>query len=115
RLDVATATSSRSGVSAERRCDSPPDPAALCRDAATEAPRLIVLVRNLAQLDTALRQGVETLYCDFEDPKKYREAVERVRAIRCADSPAGNHSPEIFVAPPRIFKTGEEWTLRQVR
>ncbi len=38
-------------------------------------PTLIVLVRNLAQLDAALACGVTTVYCEFEDPKKYREAV----------------------------------------
>jgi putative protease len=71
------------------------------------APRLIILVRNLAQLETALKAGVETIYCDFENPKKYRDAVAAARA---------NATPiEIFVAPPRIFKTGEEWTLQQVR
>ena len=71
---------------------------------------LTVLVRNLAQLEAARRCGVERLYCDFADPKQYREAVERGRQ-------AGNENerPEIFVAPPRIFKPGEEWILRQVR
>jgi len=30
--------------------------------------------------------------------------------------PATRHSsPSLWVAPPRIFKTGEEWTLKQVR
>jgi putative protease len=35
---------------------------------------LIVLVRNLPQLEAALKCGVTTVYCEFEDPKKYREA-----------------------------------------
>jgi len=35
--------------------------------------QLIVLVRNLPQLETALRCDVTTIYCEFEDPKKYRE------------------------------------------
>jgi putative protease len=77
---------------------------------ALRAPHLIVLVRNLAQLDAALQCGVETLYCEFEDPKKYREAVARFRSssVRAPQS-------ECFVAPPRVFKMGEEWTLKQVR
>ena len=29
--------------------------------------------------------------------------------------PAIRREPGIFVAPPRIFKTGEEWILKQVR
>jgi putative protease len=76
----------------------------------TRQVRLIVLVRNLSQLDSALNHGVELLYCDFEDPKKYREAVVRFKSRTSA-----NPHAQIFVAPPRIFKMGEEWTLRQVR
>jgi len=78
---------------------------------------LIVLVRNLAQLDAALQCGVTTVYCDFENPKKYREAVTLFHTARGCSTyqPTTNHQPGIFVAPPRIFKTGEEWTLQQVR
>jgi putative protease len=72
---------------------------------------LIVLVRSLPQLEAALQCGVTTLYCEFEDPKKYREAV------RTAHESFGCAGPEktIWVAPPRIFKMGEEWTLDLVR
>src|SRR6185295_11553644 len=73
-------------------------------------PELIVLVRNLAQLEAALGAGVQTLYCELEAPKQYREAVTRARAAFGAD-PART----IWVAPPRIFKPGEEWILDQVR
>jgi len=71
----------------------------------TRNPELIVLARNLPQLEAALDCSVATLYCEFEDPKKYREAVALVR----------NRQSEIWVAPPRIFKTGEEWILKLVR
>ena len=86
---------------------------------ALPAPRLLVLVRNLAQLEAALDAGIDTLYCEFEDLKKYREAVALVRAWS-PRSAAGATAPEtarpsLWVAPPRIFKMGEEWTLRQVR
>ena len=49
---------------------------------------LIVLVRNLTQLEAALKCGVTTVYCEFEDPKKYREAVTYVshRHAACCDS-----------------------------
>ena len=85
--------------------------------------QLIVLVRNLAQLDAALRCGITTLYCEFEDPKKYREAVTRFHEARSAaacknpTSDVGHPgpSPSIWVAPPRITKMGEEWILQQVR
>ena len=73
---------------------------------------LIVLVRSLTQLEAALRCGVETLYCDFEDPKKYREAVASFRAWQ---SPTANRKSQIWVAPPRIFRPGEEWILKQVQ
>jgi len=77
---------------------------------ALRTPHLIVLVRDFAQLETALQCGVTTLYCEFEDPKKYREAVAHFR-----NSPLRTPHSECFVAPPRIFKMGEEWTLKQVR
>ena len=50
---------------------------------------LIVLVRNLAQLDAALKCGVTTIYCEFEDPKKYREAVTQFHtAYGCQINPS---------------------------
>jgi putative protease len=81
-------------------------------------PELIVLVRNLAQLDAALQCGIKTIYCEFEDPKKYREAVTTFHTARgCSvyQPSTLNSQPGIFVCPPRIFKSGEEWTLEQVR
>jgi putative protease len=75
-----------------------------------EAPRLIVLVRNLAQLEAALQCGIETLYCEFEDPRNYRQAVDHFRR-----SPFRTAHSALFVAPPRVFKMGEEWILNQVR
>jgi putative protease len=79
---------------------------------------LIVLVRNLAQLEAALKCGVTTVYCEFEDPKKYREAVTLFHTARgCSvyQSSDSISQPGIFVAPPRIFKMGEEWILNIVR
>ncbi|MBE9208562.1 U32 family peptidase [Nostoc sp. LEGE 06077] len=72
-------------------------------------PALIVLVRNLKQLQAALNTGVEILYCEFEDPRTYRQAVQLVGAN--GRSPL----PQIWVAPPRITKPGENWILQQVR
>ena len=75
-------------------------------------PELAVLVRSLPQLDAAMAAGAGTVHCDFEDPKAYREAVRRFRAF----APGGVESGRtIRVAPPRIFKPGEDWILRQVR
>ena len=94
---ASTETPSEVRSSAFRR----PAPAALAE--------LIPLVRNLEQLDAALAEGAATIYCEFEDPKKYRDAVTAFRSAQRAPGSA------IFVAPPRIFKMGEEWILEQVR
>jgi putative protease len=82
------------------------------------SPELIVLVRSLPQLEAALKCGVRTIYCEFEDPKKYREAVATFHTTYgCSASQPStlNPQPGIFVAPPRIFKMGEDWVLKLVR
>jgi putative protease len=73
---------------------------------------LIVLVRTMAQLERAIGSGIGTIYCEFEDPKKYHDAVQMARGAR---TPVGGRPVQIFVAPPRIFKEGEEWTLKLTR
>ncbi|MDZ7959428.1 MAG: DUF3656 domain-containing protein [Aulosira sp. DedQUE10] len=91
------------------------------------SPSLIVLVRNLKQLQAALQAGIQTLYCEFEDPRFYREAVQIVREgghggekeklLLSHSELSTQHStlPSIWVAPPRITKPGENWILQQVR
>ena len=81
---------------------------------AATTPELIALVRSLSQLEAALRCGVSTVYCDFEDPKKYREAVTTFHTAHGCTVAPGAARPEIWVAPPRVFKPGEEWILKQV-
>jgi putative protease len=94
-------------------------------DAAANPVELVVLARTQAQLEAALRAGVRTVYCDFEDPKRYRGAVEQARDLWGRATPPGSADdsrkedvaapvPRIYVAPPRIFKPGEDWILRQV-
>ncbi len=83
-------------------------------DAASTSPagvELIVMARTMDQLGAAIQAGVRTIYCEFEDPKRYREAVSMVKSS--GEGTGGN--PEVWVAPPRIFKPGEEWILKQVR
>ena len=75
-------------------------------------PELIVVIRLLAQLEAAWAAGARTVYCEFENPKHYREAVARWRALQGS---AGGAGSSIWVAPPRIFIPGEEWILEQVR
>ena len=83
----------------------------------TPNSELIVLVRTLPQLEAALRCGITAIYCEFEDPKRYREAVTTFHTARgCQTAVSGQRSAVgIFVAPPRITKSGEEWILKQVR
>lgn len=81
-------------------------------------PQMIVLVRNLNQLQAALQTNVTTLYCEFEDPRTYKTAVQLVQS----QHPFGKtpsripapRSPILFVAPPRITKPNEQWILQQV-
>jgi putative protease len=72
---------------------------------ASGSERLTVLVRNLDQLDTVLAwappDGLPrpaTVYCDFEDLRRYKDAVPRARA---AGIPVG-------LATLRIWKPGED-------
>ena len=73
-----------------------------------KTPELLVQIREMEQLEPVLESGIRTIYCDFEFPKQNRDAVARFRELRVEGA-------EIFVAPPRIFKPGEEWILKQVR
>lgn len=70
------------------------------------APQAIVLVRNLEQLKAVLTTDIVTIYCEFEDPTSYRAAVEMARQA--------DHTPSIWVAPPRITKPNENYILKQV-
>jgi len=63
------------------------------------APTLSVLCRSLAQMEAALELGVQRVYVDFEDIRRYSDAVSVVRSM----------GPEVsvFLATPRIQKAGE--------
>ena len=74
-------------------------------------PDLVVLVRNLPQLEAALKCGVTTIYCEFEDPKKYREAVrarDEWQVTGDANAPGISRHPSpvtrhCFMSPRRAF------------
>lgn len=68
-------------------------------------PHLTVLCRTAEQLDAALRAEVATVYVDFEDIRRYADAVATVRA-------AGK--TQIFLATPRIQKAGEQGFFRLI-
>jgi putative protease len=85
-------------------------------ETAAGEPEVIAVIRNLDQLDAAWSAGARTIYCEFENPKHYRDAVASFRQLQASDPRPPLSSPAtIWVAPPRIFKPGEEWILRQVR
>jgi U32 family peptidase len=70
-----------------------------------EKPLLTVLCRSLDQIAAALRMGVTEIYADFEDIRRYKDAVEvvRQRGYR-ADAPPA----QILLATPRIQKAAEQ-------
>ena len=70
-----------------------------------EKPLLTVLCRTLDQIAAALRMGVSEIYADFEDIRRYKDAVEvvRQRGYRADAAPA-----QILLATPRIQKAGEQ-------
>jgi len=67
-------------------------------------PQLVALCRTMEQVEAALRERISTIECEFEDIRKYREAVPLARSRGAA----------IFLAPPRIHKPGELGILRNV-
>jgi putative protease len=73
-----------------------------------QAAELTVLVRTLDQLDAVLGWQSDfrpsMVYCDFEDIRRYKEAVARCRAARMP----------VALATLRIVKPAEEGLLRQV-
>jgi U32 family peptidase len=73
-------------------------------EASLTGPHLYVLVRTLEQLNAVLPRRPELVWCDFEDVRRYREAVALGRA---AGVPVG-------VATLRVVKPGEEGFLRTI-
>lgn len=68
------------------------------------ASELTVLVRTQEQLMAALETGIATIYCDFEDPRRYQAAVDAAR---------GSQS-RLILATPRIIKAGEQGYLKHI-
>jgi len=72
--------------------------------AKSDPPSLAVLTRTLPQLEAALEAEIPQIYCDFEDPRRYKEAVETTRGT----------SSKIILATPRIIKPGETGYLKLI-
>lgn len=70
-------------------------------------PRLSVLCRNDQQLSAAIQAEVPMVYLDYEDPRRYRVAVEHFRAEAPRDS-------RILLATPRILKPREDGYLKLI-
>jgi putative protease len=68
-------------------------------------PLLTVLCRSLEQIEAALRFGIAELYADFEDIRRYKDAVDLVRDRGHRD---GGDPARILLATPRIQKAGEQ-------
>ncbi len=69
------------------------------RETLNGKPKLSVLCRTMEQVKVAADSGCATIYVDFEDIRRYEDAVAAVR---------GNGSGAIFLATPRIQKAGEQ-------
>ena len=65
-----------------------------------EQAQLTVLCRTLDQVTAALAANVLEIYVDFEDIRRYKDAVALVRAA--------NYAARICLATPRIQKAGEQ-------
>ena len=71
-------------------------------------PSLSVLTRTLPQLEAALEAEIPQIYCDFEDPRRYKEAVA------LSKSQISNFKSQIILATPRILKPGETGYLKLI-
>jgi putative protease len=69
------------------------------REPTNGSAQLVALCRTMDQITAALESGCATVYVDFEDIRRYYEAVAFVRQRQGA---------QVFLATPRIQKGGEQ-------
>jgi U32 family peptidase len=65
-------------------------------------PQINVLVRTFEQLEAAVSAAVPQIYCEFSNPQDYRSAASLA------------NKSQLFAVPPRITKSNEQWTLKQL-
>ncbi len=65
---------------------------------------IITVIREPEQLEPALEWGARVIYAEFEDPKRFRAAVEKVREY---EQKVGRKI-EFWAMGPRIHKQGED-------
>lgn len=68
---------------------------------------LSVLCRTDAQLSAAIAERPARILLDYEDPRRYREAVEEFRRAKLSDC-------HLLLATPRILKPGETGYLKLI-
>lgn len=83
----------------EHRSDELLDEIGLQRQLPARPAEVLALCRTMDQLGAALDEGCSTVYVDFEDIRRYQEAVAYVRQRGGA---------QVFLATPRIQKAGEQ-------
>jgi len=69
-------------------------------------PKLSILTRTLDQLEAAISCSPSQIYCDFEDPRRYKDAVEIFKSQ--------NSKSQLILATPRIIKSGEIGYLKMI-
>jgi putative protease len=72
--------------------------------------QLSALCRDTAHVEAALLAGVSDILLDFEDVRRYRQAVLDIRS-QCADR-VPSRVPTLWLATPRIQKAGEHGFFR---
>jgi putative protease len=79
-------------------------------EAEEACPSLSVLCRSEEHVQAALECGVRRVLLDFEDVRRYRDAVRRFRqsVAEMAHGVDGAGRPEVWLATPRIQKAGEQ-------
>jgi putative protease len=73
--------------------------ASIPREIVDRPLQLVALCRTMDQIAAALVAGCATIYVDFEDIRRYHDAVAHVRE---------RGSAQIYLATPRIQKAGEQ-------
>ncbi|MBK1883075.1 U32 family peptidase [Luteolibacter pohnpeiensis] len=80
----------------------------IIHDETPAPPSLSVLCRSMVQVNAAIDSGVTSVYCDFEDPRRYKEAVSLFR------EQSTTPEAKIHLATPRILKPGETGYLKLI-
>lgn len=70
---------------------------------------LIPYVRSWEQFEAVLGLPYKEVYLELENPGDYKKAVERFK--RSGNAPSDR---TIWVAPPRMYKSGEDWIIEKL-